>query len=177
MTERQLYIAMYRFTQYGDNELTKLVINYLKENAPEPIIREISEILTLKADDEIFEYMLQTISHNPNNLDNLLEYLIITHLWDIDDEDDLEEIETETCVNRISRLIELGGNINNVGNNSNNHRVIREHLQTLTDLGYNLLDPLIDSLDDNDCVSFEEIHQLLDAGVCRHQIINQLGLS
>ena len=179
MTERQLYIAMYRFTQYGDNELTKLVISYLKENAPESIIREISEILTLKADDEIFEYMLQTVSHNLNHLDNLLEYLIITHLWDIDDddEDDFEEIETKTCLNRISRLIELGGNINNASNNSNNHRLIREHLWTLTDLGYSLLDPLVDSLDENGSVSFEEIHQLLNAGVSKNQILNKLSLS
>jgi hypothetical protein len=170
MTEGHLDIVMYRLTQYGDNELTKLVINHLR-NAPQPIIEEISEVITLEGDDEIFEYMLDAISYEPHHLDNLLEHVVLTYLGLRD-----ENIESEEYLRRIYRLKDLGGNIDSILTGDG---LIRRHLEFMVSLGYKVDDTkLLDTLvGDDDCVDIAEIHQLLNAGVCKYQILNQLGLS
>jgi hypothetical protein len=173
MTEGHLDIVMYRLTQYGDNELTKLVINHLR-NGPQPIIEEISEVITLEGDDEIFEYMLDAISYEPHHLDNLLEHVVLTYLELRD-----ENVESDEYLRRIYRLKDLGGNIDSILTGDG---LIRRHLQFMVDLGYTRVyeedNILLESLiDDGDCVDIAEIHQLLNAGVCKYQILNKLGLS
>jgi hypothetical protein len=177
MTEGHLDIAMYRLTQYGDNELTKLVINHLVQTATTPIIYEIGEVISLEADDEVFEYMLEAISYEPHHLDNLLEHVVLTYL-EFRDEND----ESDEYLRRIYRLKDLGGNINSIFSGDGIiRRHLRRHLQFMIDLGYTRVyekdSLLLESLvDDDGYVDIAEIHNLMSAGVSKHQILNQIGL-
>lgn len=168
MAENNLDIAMFRLTQYGDNELTKLVINHLM-TAPQAIIQEIGEVICSDADDEIFEYFTSSCNFDPQQLDELLESMVLTFLSFRD-----EGFEPEEYLVRIHRLIDLGGNVNNI---TGGYSLIRRHLPFMMNLGYKVdSNNLIETLGEDDCVDIGELQNLISAGVDKHNILSQLGL-
>ena len=168
MAEGNLDIAMFRLTQYGDNELTRLVINHLM-TAPQTIIQEIGEVICSDADDEIFEYFTSSCNLDPQQLDELLETMVLTYLSFRD-----ENFEPQEYLERIHRLIGLGGDVNNI---TGGYSLIRRHLPFMINLGYKVDDTnLIETLVEDDVVDIGELQNLISAGVDKHNILSQLGL-